>query len=146
MINPFKEINWNPVREERRKFARSLVLGFPCVAVLLLLAGRMHGGAWSFRTPVIIGGTGMGLGLVLLALPDLAKPFYVVWYFLGACIGIVVGNVLLAAAFYVFITVIGLLKRLFGRQAIRKTVDKAAATYWVDASQPDDPKRYYSQY
>ena len=37
MVNPFKEVNWNPGPQERRKFALSLVIGFPCIAVVLLV-------------------------------------------------------------------------------------------------------------
>ena len=32
MVNPFKEVNWNPGPRERRKFALSLIIGFPCIA------------------------------------------------------------------------------------------------------------------
>ena len=29
MVNPFNEVSWNPDLRERRKFALSLVIGFP---------------------------------------------------------------------------------------------------------------------
>ena len=47
MVNPFKEVNWRPDVAERRKFALSLMIGFPCVALLFLLAGRLARGSWS---------------------------------------------------------------------------------------------------
>ncbi len=37
MLNPFKEVNWHPDLATRRTFARSLVIGFPCLAVVLVL-------------------------------------------------------------------------------------------------------------
>jgi len=148
MLNPFKEVNWNPGLAERRKFARSLVIGFPCVALILLLAGRLHShtGAWNFKPPLLVGGIGVAFGLLFLVLPAIAKPFYLVWYFVASCIGLVMGNLLLGVAFYVFFTIVGLLKRGFGRPAIRKTVDKQARTYWQDAEQPSDRQRYYRQF
>src|SRR5438874_2030133 len=139
MLNPFKEINWNPGPEDRRKFAKSLVIGFPCVAILFLLAGRVHSGLW-------VAGIGTGLGILLLCLPSIAKPFYLVWYFLASCIGFVVGNLLLAITFYVFVTGVGLLKRSFGKQPISKSVQKEAATYWRDAEPSGDPQSYYRQF
>jgi len=145
MINPFKEINWNPGPTDRRKFARSLVVGFPIVAVLLLLVGTLKSGVWHFKTPLLVGGIGAGLGLALLALPGLAKPFYLVWYFLACCIGLVVSNVLLALVFYVFVTGIALAKRVAGKSSFRKTVDKRAASYWLEAPANGDPKQYYRQ-
>ena len=36
MLNPFAEINWEPTVNERRTFALTLVVGFPCVAPVLL--------------------------------------------------------------------------------------------------------------
>jgi hypothetical protein len=146
MLNPFKDTNWNPDLGERRKFARSLIIGLPCIALLLLVTGRLHASVWNFNPPLIIGGAGFGLGVLLLLLPSIAKPFYLVWYFLACCVGIVVGNVLLALAFYVFVTGVGLLKRAFGGGTFRKNVDRTASTYWQDAEQPKDPQRYYRQY
>ena len=44
MLNPFKEVNWTPDLGEKRKFGRSLVLGFPCMALMFLLMGRLRTG------------------------------------------------------------------------------------------------------
>ena len=38
MINPFKEINWKPAKTDLRKFAWSLIIGFPCIAIVFFLA------------------------------------------------------------------------------------------------------------
>jgi hypothetical protein len=48
VLNPFHEVNWRPGLPELRKFALSLVVGFPCVATALLVAQRVHTGAWAF--------------------------------------------------------------------------------------------------
>jgi len=146
MMNPFKEVNWNPGPVERRKFALSLLIGFPCVAVLLLLAGRWHTGVWNVKPPLLIGGLGTALGLLLLVVPFIARPFYVVWYALGCSVGIVVGNVLFGLIFYIFITGIGLLRRSTGHPMIQKGVDRQAASYWKNAEQPADPNKYYRQF
>lgn len=146
MINPFKDVNWSPNGDDLRKFARSLVLGFPCIAVLLLIVARWKTGAWDAQVPLLVGGTGVAAGLLFLLWPTVARPFYAVWYALACCIGLVVGNVLLALVYYVFVTGIGLLKHVFGSRSISKGVNRQAATYWLDVSQPDDPKRYFSQY
>ena len=66
MMNPFKEVNWKPDLAERRKFARSLIIGFPCIAVVLLLVGGLKTGAWKFQTPLMIGGVGLAIGLMLI--------------------------------------------------------------------------------
>ena len=81
MVNPFKEVNWNPGPRERRKFALSLVIGFPCIAVVLLLVGWLRGKGWNLPLAAIVGGGGLAVGLVLLALPQIARPFYVCMVF-----------------------------------------------------------------
>ncbi len=146
MVNPFKEVNWNPGLRERRKFALSLVIGFPCIAGVLLLLGWVRGQGWNIPLAAVIGGGGLALGGLLLALPQIARPFYVAWYFLACCVGTVVGNLALASVFFVLVTGLGLLMRAVGRRPIRKKFDRRGASYWQDAEQVDDPKRYYRQF
>ena len=146
MVNPFKEVNWNPDTRERRKFALSLIIGFPCIAVVLLVFGLLRGKGWNLPVAAAIGGGGLAVGLLLLALPQIARPVYVVWYFVACCIGTVVGNLALGIVFFVLVTGIGLLMRALGRRPVRKTFDKRATTYWQDAEQVDDPNRYYRQF
>ena len=146
MVNPFKEVNWNPGPQERRKFALSLVIGFPCIAVVLLLLGWLRGKGWNLPLAAEVGGGGLAGGLLLLALPQIARPIYVGWYFVACCIGTVVGNLALGIVFFVLVTGLGLLMRALGRRPVRKTFDKRAATYWQDPEQVDDPNRYYRQF
>lgn len=146
MVNPFKEVNWNPDTAALRTFARSLVIGFPCIAVAFLLAGFLAGKGWNLSFALKLGGFGAVAGVLFYAAPGIAKPSYIVWYALACCIGLVVGNVLLGLIFYLLVTGIGLLKRLGGRQAIRKSPNLEASTYWVDAPPAPEPKRYYRQF
>lgn len=146
MVNPFKEVCWSPDTAGLRAFARSLVIGFPCIAVALLLAGILAGKGWNVGFALKLGGIGVAAGVLFYAMPTIAKPFYIAWYALACCIGLVVGNVLLALVFYVLVTGIGLVKRLVGRPAIRKHSDPHSTTYWVDAAPAPEPNRYYRQF
>lgn len=146
MLNPFKEVNWNPDTAARRAFAKSLVIGFPCLAGAFLLAGLIAGKGWNISFALKFGGLGAAAGVLFYSVPAIARPFYVVWYALACCIGLVVGNVMLALIFYLLVTVIGLVKRCFGSQPIRKTPDLKAKTYWLDAPPASNSKRYFSQF
>jgi hypothetical protein len=141
MLNPFAETNWNPTVDERRKFARSLVIGFPCVALALLLLGQAK-----LPLALRLGGAGVAVGIVLWIVPQIARPFYVVWYFLACCMGLVMGNLLLAGFFYLILTPFALAKRCFARPAIRKSFDRQAPTYWKEAGPPAEPERYFKQF
>ena len=146
MMNPFKEVNWRPGLAEKRRFALSLVVGFPCVAVGLLLLRRFMAGTWDFATPSYIAGAGVLVGTVLWLLPAIARPFYVLWYGLACSISIVVGNVLFLGFYFTIVTGIGLLLRTFGRAPLKRGIDKAAASYWHDAEPAPKADRYYTQF
>ena len=146
MLNPFKEVNWHPDTAARRTFAKSLVIGFPCLAVVFLLAGFIAGKGWNVPFALKLGGIGAAAGVVFYAGPAIARPFYVVWYALACCMGLVIGNVVLGLIFYVLVTGIGLVKRCFGSQPIRKTPAPQAKTYWFDAPPALNSKRYFSQF
>lgn len=146
MLNPFTEVNWKPDHSERRKFAFSLIVGFPILALLFLVAGRLRTGGWDPTIPIRLGVGGAGLGAILWLLPEIARPFYVVWYGFACCMGLVIGNVLLSLFFYVVVSGIGLMLRVTGRDPLRKAFDKSASTYWTDVPKKTDPKRYYQQF
>ncbi len=146
MVNPFLEVNWNPGLQERRKFAWSLVIGFPCLAIAFFIMRRFRTGAWNFHSPLVLASVGAAAGLIFLVLPVIVKPVYVAWYAVACCIGFLVGNLTLAAVFLFFVTPFGFLRRTTGSSAIRKTVTKSAKSYWQDVEQPRDPTQYFRQF
>ncbi len=148
MINPFKEINWNPDTSQREKFALSLVIGFPVIAVILLGIGWLKSGQWdrNLNLSLWIGGVGFTIGLIFLHIPKIAKPFYIIWYFIAACIGIVISNVVMVLFFYLVLTPVGILRRLLSKDFFPKNFDRTKKTYWKDAPPIDDAKRYYKQF
>src|SRR5437773_1340281 len=115
-MNPFREVNWRPGRTERRRFALSLVVGFPCIAILLIVAHRWHAGAWSFGFPAAVGAAGAAMGTVLWIFPRIALPFYVAWYAVACAIGFVVSNVVLALVYVLMFAPLGWLLRVLGRK------------------------------
>ncbi|HEX9047356.1 MAG TPA: hypothetical protein VF988_10045 [Verrucomicrobiae bacterium] len=148
MFNPLTETNWKPGLKERKQFAISLVLGLPAVGLVLLLAGWLFKGHWQANLPIALSfaGTGLGLGGLLWAVPQIARPFYVAWYFVTGCLGFVVGTLVLAAFFYFVLTPLGLAKRCFGKPSIRKQCDRTVSTYWEDAGPPPEPEQYFKQF
>jgi Saxitoxin biosynthesis operon protein SxtJ len=145
MINPFAEVNWNPDRRAQKKFAVSLIIGFPVIAVVFSAVAYLK--AHSLNHFFLwLGLTGFGVGAVLWLLPQMARPFYMAWYFLACCMGFVIGNLLFSLLFYLVFTPLGLLLRLRRQQPIEKGFDKARPSYWRDAEKPVDLKRYYRQF
>jgi len=146
MLNPFKEVNWNPGRGDLRKFSLSLIVGFPLMAGAVLLMGRLTSHGWKWHHAAALAGIGVALGAVLWVVPLLARPFYFAGYFFACCMGVVMGNLLLAIIYCLFFTGLGLLARISGRIAMRKTLDLTAPTYWRAAQTSRDLRRYYDQF
>jgi hypothetical protein len=145
MINPFTEINWRPDRRERRKFGLSLMLGFPSIAAVLSVAGRIMSQGWR-PFPLWLGAIGLLIGLVIWLVPQISHPLYVAWYFLAACIGIVVANTLFCAFYFFVLTPLGAFLRKARPAFFSKGFDKTAPTYWRDVKSTSDLNRYYSQF
>ena len=145
MLNPFSEINWNPDRSERREFARSLMAGFPLLALLFFAVVRWKTGMWA-HWPIWMGCCGLAAGALLWIAPQLARPIYVAWHAIGGVFGFVISNLLLVLVFYLVITPIGVLLRLAGKDPLDRRLDRSAATYWKDAEKPVDARRYFRQF
>lgn len=144
MINPFHDVNWNPGPAEKRKFAISLIIGFPVLALFFSLVN------WLLHHPekpglIWLGAGGFIIGVILWLLPQIARPFYVVWYFAACCIGIVMANLIFSLFFLLIFSPLGWIRRMLNPTAFSKSLDKSRATYWQPAEKVTDMKRYYRQ-
>lgn len=145
MLNPFADVQWHPDRAEKRKFARSLMIGFPIIAAVFLLAGWLLRGVFP-PVWVKIGAGGALAGAIFWLLPAVAGPFYRVWYFVACCMGFVIGNTLFGLVYFLVFTPIGLLRRALGRPPILKGFEPGRATYWEEAEKDIPARRYFQQF
>jgi hypothetical protein len=147
MINPFKEIDWSPDRAKRRTFAISLMIGFPVIAALGFLMAWWRGGSLPAPAGYLwLAGGGVAAGALFYAVPAIVRPFYVAWYFLAACIGIVVANVLMAVIYFGVVTPFGMIARSTRGLTLKKSLDRGRKSYWIDAERQVPPERYYRQF
>lgn len=145
MLNPFREVNWNPDTAGRRAFAKSIAIGLPVIALVLGTLGWFRAHSWPAWT-WWLAGIGFAAGGVLWVVPQIARSFYVAWNGLGCCIGFVVSNTAAAAVYYLVITPIGLLLRLSGRDPLQRRSERGRESYWEDAEKAGDSERYFRQY
>jgi hypothetical protein len=106
-----------------RKFGLTVGSVFVLLGVLFLLR---HGSSYpSF----------LGAGAVLTAFGVIwsraLKYVYIAWMALAFTLGFVMSNVILALFFFLFVTPIGLLARLFQKDFLARKWDKQAASYWI---------------
>ena len=145
MINPFREVNWNPGVAGRRAFAKSIAAGMPLLALVLGMLGWFRTHTWPVWT-WWLACIGAGAGAVLWLAPQIARPFHVAWNGLGCCIGFVVGNVAVTSVYFLVVTPIGLVLRMLGRDPLRRRFERGSASYWEDAEKPGDAERYFRQH
>jgi hypothetical protein len=87
----------------------------------------------------IIGGAG-------LAVPALIKPVYLAWMAAAFPIGWTISHLLLGAIFYLLITPIGLLVRVFGHDPMHRKFEPDAESYWAKHHTGGDSSRYFRQF
>jgi len=116
---------------------------------LLAIAGIMGAGLYFRRgahdAARIVWIAGAAITALHFAIPPLRRFIYLGFVYVTFPIGFVVSHVILAAVFYLVVTPIGLLIRLFGNDPMRRRFDRAAATYWVEHDPHRDRARYFRQ-
>lgn len=80
------------------------------------------------------------LGLVA---PILLKPIQKIWMSLAILIGWFVTRVILIVLFYLVVTPIGLLAKLFGKAFLDRKFDRSADSYWIIRESTGFNKRNY---
>ncbi|MCX5678765.1 MAG: SxtJ family membrane protein [Candidatus Omnitrophica bacterium] len=127
MISVLEDIrNIKSGRKELREFG--LTIG----AVLLLISGlALWRGKGSGVYFLISGLIFIGFGA---AAPAPLKPFQKVWMAFSAVIGFFMSRVILTALFYVILTPIGVLMKLFGKDVLDERISKSCPSYWRERS------------
>lgn len=83
------------------------------------------------------------LGLVK---PRWTAPLYAAWMLAAFPVGWVMSYVVASIVYFAVVTPIGLIARAVGRDAMGRTFDPDAATYWRETPEVDEPKRYFRQF
>lgn len=132
-------INKDPQKRELAVFGAALA-GF------FLLAGfvsRREWGADGMSTA--LWAAGAAVTFLYAAAPPLRRPMFIGWAYLTYPLGWAVSHLVLLAVFWVVITPIGLLVRVFGHDALSRAPDPPAKTYWLRRDNTPDPGRYFQQ-
>jgi TRAP-type C4-dicarboxylate transport system permease small subunit len=79
-------------------------------------------------------------------IPALQRPIYLGWMYAAYPIGWVVSHVFLAIAFFGVIFPIAVVMRAMSRDALARSFDPAATSYWSPHDPGTDPDRYFRQF
>ena len=123
-------------KSDLRKF------GITIGTIFLIVAGFFF---WkekeSFQLFLTIGITLFAVGIVI---PVILKPVYWVWMVFATVLGWFMTRVILSLLFYVILTPIGLIARLFGNQFLNLKLDGTNKSYWNITTV--DSKNYEKQF
>jgi len=106
-----------------RKFGLMVGGVFLAIGVLFLLRHKPS-------YPILLG---LGSTLIVFGAiwPRALKYIYIAWMALAFTLGFVMSNVILTVFFFLVVTPIGLLSRLFGKDFLARKLDKRGASYWI---------------
>ncbi|HYI45235.1 MAG TPA: SxtJ family membrane protein [Actinomycetota bacterium] len=127
-----------PPKLSNRAFGAGFAVVFAIIALLpLLLEGHIRW--WA-------AGVSGAFLLLALVVPSVLGPLNRVWMRVAALVQKVVNPVVIGVLFFVVITPVGLVMRLFGRDPLkRKRSD--ANTYWIERDPPGpDPEGMINQF
>ena len=136
------------ISEEYQKLDRSpralRRFGFMVGSVILLLGcvlwWRQRGAGW----PLISIGTVLVLAAAVA--PRTLKWVQGPWMILALALGWVMTRVLLTIVFYLVVTPVGLLQRLFGKRVIEVALRTDEASYWQARTASPTPEEYEKQF
>ena len=112
--------------------------------LLMIIAGILF---WkekeSFQIFLTIGAV---LCVFSVVIPVILKPIYWIWMIFATILGWIMTRVILSILFYVIITPIGLISRLFGKQFLELKWNEKNSTYWNYRSDKLDKRSYEKQF
>ena len=122
-----------------RKFGLTVGGVFALLGVLFLWRHKAH---WPyFLWP------GAGLIAAGFIFPRALKWVYIAWMSIAFVLGFVMAHVILTLFFFLIITPVGLVARLFGQDFLSLKLDRTAKSYWIPrekkVKQPADYERQF---
>ncbi len=134
------KINWNPSGKQLRAFGWTMLVAFPLFG--LLLAWRFD--SWmAFYVCLAIGIIFAGASLFI---PPLGRPLYQGWMAIGFALSYVIPPIIISLAFYLMLTPMGFLRRLFSKDPMGQQKAEPGATYWKKIDHKTTVRSYERQF
>ena len=89
---------------------------------------------------------GIALLLVSITIPLILKPFYWIWMVFATIMGWFMTRVILSALFFVVLTPIGLIGKIFGKKFLNIKWNTKDDTYWIYRSYDLTKERHEKQF
>ena len=124
-------------KKQLREFGVVMGIFFGVIAALL---------CWRHR-PYLRWASFSGIFFILgLFLPQLLKPFQKAWMTVSVLIGFVMSRIILTVLFFLVLSPLALISRLFGKTYLDLSFRKPGPTYWDEAQRNREAQYYERQY
>jgi hypothetical protein len=114
-----------------RHFGLVFTVLFAALAVLSYFRGG-HAFLWLLPLSALI-------GLVAIIIPRWLRPLNRLWMKLAALLHAIVSPVVLAVLYFLILTPFGFVRRLAGRDTMRRRFDPQIDSYWISREPPGPP-------
>jgi len=134
------DVNWNPPRNQLRQFAVLFLIFIGALGTVLYFKGQpliVSEILWNLSWIVCLAG---------LIYPPLVRPVYVAMMAVALPIGFVVSTILMLIIYFLIMTPIGLVMRLFGYDPLRMRPAAGTESFWIERPRTSDVRRYFRQY
>lgn len=124
-------------KEDLKKFGIMMGCAFLVLGFILFLRKSLF---WCFLWPA-----GFFFFMLAFAIPMRLKAIYFFWMKLAGVLGWINTRILLSLFFYLVLTPIGLIMRLFGKDLLDRALEKEKVSYWSKREEKDSDPTYYER-
>lgn len=110
-------------RNNLKKFGITMGIAFMVITLLVLIRHRHSILPTSIISAIFF--------IVAFTMSNMLKPIYIIWMRLAFILAWVNTRLILFIVFYLVLTPIGLVMKLFGADLLERKIDKNKDTYWI---------------
>jgi len=143
------DLNLRPDEETLRQFGWIALGGFGFLAAIAWFELLIFAFGLGAARPWVAGFfavLALSSALFSLVFPRANGPIYVGLSVVAFPIGLVVAYIILGALFFLLITPVGLFFKLTGRDALKRSFEPDAASYWEPIRQARSQESYFKQF
>ena len=134
--------NTNPALPSERSFG----LLFAVVCAGLAAYGWFLGGWGRLIVSALVIGA-VAFGFFAFVFSKVLGPLNWLWYQLGQLLGKLVSPIVLGSIFFLLLTPVSLVTRMFGRDELRLKKNKGQQSFWIERSPPGpEPTSFKNQF
>lgn len=111
-----------------------------------LIGGYVYYRTGGLRVPVILWTGATIFAIVYYAVPAIQRSAFRAWMTITYPIGWTVSHIILGVFYFLIVTPIGLIMRLFGRDPMQRRFERDRPSYWVEHRVTASAARYWRQF